>query len=508
MSDQLAAGTIIGDRYRLTRALGSGGFGTVYEAEHLFIKRVVAVKVLDRLAGHPHAEKLATRFLREAELAAKIEHSHVVTIYDFGFTGPTQTPYLAMQLLEGLDLREELVRHGPMPPARALPLFAGVLDGLAEAHRLDIVHKDLKPSNLVVRHGGTAREALCIVDFGLACLLDRDVSRLTESGHLSGTPRYLSPEYIRDQLASPALDVYQMGLILVEALTGVVVVQSDDLYVVLMAHCSGQLPVPANLLDSPLGPVIRRSLALQPTARYPDAAAFRDALARIDPAAVPTPGAAMRMLNAGDASPILVPHALDALPRGIPAEPPHAPSVTSVAALSNPSLVPLAPSRATPTTPTASLEPSADLSGAYAAPTRPLVPILAVAAVIGVASLLALFFALSDGASSPDVPPPVPHAAPTAPEAAAAPLPPPDEPPSLDSPDTGTDHAVAETDDAGVEQPAAEPDPPVPAGTGADAAEARRRRRGRAVTPTAEPATPIPPAEPTRRKAPTLSIVE
>lgn len=505
MSDQLAAGTIIGDRYRLTRALGSGGFGTVYEAEHLFIKRVVAIKVLDRLAGHPHAEKLATRFLREAELAAKIEHSHVVTIYDFGFTGPTQVPYLAMQLLEGLDLREELVQHGPMPPARALPLFVGVLDGLAEAHSHDIVHKDLKPGNLVVRHGGTAKESLCIVDFGMACLLDRDVSRLTESGHLSGTPRYLSPEYIRDQLASPALDVYQMGLILVEALTGVVVLQSEDLYVVLMAHCSGQLPVPANLLDSPLGPVIRRSLALQPTARYPDAAAFRDALARIDPAAVPTPGAAMRMLNAGDASPVLVPHALDALPRGILAEPPHAPTVTRVAALSTPSLELLTPPRATPTP---SPEPSSDLSGAYAAPTRPLLPILAVAALIGVASLLALFFALSDGASSPDVPPPVPHAAPTATEAVAAPLPPAGEPPPLDSPDSGTDHAVAEADDVGVEPPAAEPDPPVPAVTGADDAEPRRRRRGRAVTPPAAPETPTAPVEPSRRKTPTLSIVQ
>jgi serine/threonine protein kinase len=287
--EPLAAGTVIGDRYVVGGVLGTGGFGTVYDAQHKYMKRRVAVKLLDRVAPRSDGGVAHRRFLREAESAARIEHPNVVNIYDFGFYGPRGIPYIAMQFLEGRDLREELTAEGAVTTFRTLQLVMGALDGLAEAHELDIVHKDLKPNNLIIVNAGTDRESMRIVDFGLACFAEAesDDSRLTKSGNMLGTPRYLPPEYIKHQTVSPQLDVYQMGLILVEMLTGDPVVQGDSMYNNILAHMSGCLEVPVALVESPLGPILRRALAFDPGKRYPNAGVFRTALSRIDAAAIP-----------------------------------------------------------------------------------------------------------------------------------------------------------------------------------------------------------------------------
>ena len=288
--ETLNPGTIIGDRYVVESTLGMGGFGTVYKARHRHMNRVVAVKLLDRLTGRTNADVLSKRFVREAESAAKIDHPNVVTIYDFGFYGDDNVPYIAMQLLDGRDLRDEIDDRGPMPAARALGLVLGCLPGLAEAHSKGIVHKDLKPNNLILVKREDGSEYLSIVDFGLATFAEgtqEEESRITTTGHVLGTPRYLSPEYIRDQTATPALDVYQMGLILLEMLTGEPVVVGDNMYNNILAHCSGSLEVPLGLVNSPLGPVLRRALAFDHERRYRDATAFAAALATVDPATLP-----------------------------------------------------------------------------------------------------------------------------------------------------------------------------------------------------------------------------
>jgi eukaryotic-like serine/threonine-protein kinase len=228
------------------------------------------------------SEAYYARFLREAKVAAGIDHPNVVTIYAYGVADGR--PYIAMERQNGEELAEILRANGGIDPQRALPLISDVLDALGHAHQAGIVHKDLKPSNLFLCYPGDRRETLRILDFGVAGLQDGE--RLTASGKIFGTPQYLSPEYLRNQLVTPALDVYQMGLILVETLTGQMVVDVGDPYGCVTKHMLGELAVPASLLGGPLGAVIVRALAHDEKARFPDAHAFRDALDGVDARAV------------------------------------------------------------------------------------------------------------------------------------------------------------------------------------------------------------------------------
>jgi len=289
--DHLPAGTLVGDRYEIEAFIGEGGFAQVYRARHRMMNHDVAVKVLNVDANPRRARAFEERFLQEARIAASLRHPNVVTIHDFGFTGAQRQLYMAMEYLSGHDLQRELNQRGPMAPTRALPLLCDALDALGLGHKQGIVHKDLKPANLFLVHLDTPREALVVLDFGVARLSQVPGARLTETGTFNGTPQYLPPEYIEHQIVSPALDVYQMGLILVETLTGRPVVNEDNPYRCIVAHCSGDLDVPEQLRQSPLGPVIAAATALSPDDRYPDASAFRVALAAVDPSSVSAGGA-------------------------------------------------------------------------------------------------------------------------------------------------------------------------------------------------------------------------
>jgi serine/threonine protein kinase len=189
-----------------------------------------------------------------------------------------------------------------MRPEHLLPLFISCLDALGEAHELGIVHKDLKPSNLFLSDPGTRSEALRIVDFGIAHIKNgpgdageqpdppeakERSGRLTATGQILGTLQYLTPEYIASQTVTPALDVYQMALILVELLSGDRVIKTDNPFECLRIHTFGLLELPEYLLASPLGPVLRHALASEVSERIPDANAFAEALSEIDPAAIP-----------------------------------------------------------------------------------------------------------------------------------------------------------------------------------------------------------------------------
>jgi len=287
---EIKKGSVVAARYIVEGELGTGGFATVFSAFDREIERKVAIKVLNlaAMAGSQNndVQPFLERFRREARLAARIRHGNVVEIYDFGVLGSQSNPYMVMEMLDGHDLHDEIKKNGGMQPTRALPLFQGALEALGEAHQLGIVHKDLKPANLFINRPGTRRELLKVVDFGIAHIGESNESRMTQTGAMFGTPQYLPPEYIQTQVVTPGMDVYQMGLILVEMLTGRSVVDEDNPWQCAVKHVTREFDIPVELLDGTLGPILRRALEYEPADRYKDAAQFGDALSTIDPTSI------------------------------------------------------------------------------------------------------------------------------------------------------------------------------------------------------------------------------
>jgi serine/threonine protein kinase len=264
----LPPGTIIEDLYRVEGVIGEGGMATVYAAQNVETGERVAVKVLD--------PRTKDGFLRELLLAARVKHPNVVRVHDYGLMNDPETPYLVMDLLEGKTLLREC-RRRPLGRHAAVELFDGILAALEVAHDKGVVHRDIKPSNLFLRGGTRMSERLVLLDFGIASHVDDD-----DDESFTGTPRYAPPEYLTRGQASPALDVYQVGLCLVEALTGVPVVEPLDPVGVMKVHLQGPLRVPSETLGDGLAEVIQRAIALDPEHRYGNAAEFRAALVALD----------------------------------------------------------------------------------------------------------------------------------------------------------------------------------------------------------------------------------
>jgi protein-disulfide isomerase/tRNA A-37 threonylcarbamoyl transferase component Bud32 len=280
----LPNGFVIAGRYEVTAFIGSGGFAQVYACHDKGIERAVAIKVLNPMLPLRNEKPLDTearrlslqaRFRREASCAARIRHPNVVTIHDFGVMSEPPRPYIVMELLEGRDLQQILADGERMTASVALPMFIPCLVALGKGHDLGIVHKDLKPANLVLDEG-----LLRLVDFGIARVEGQKA--LTASAQIMGTAQYLAPEYIRSQAVTPAVDVYQMGLILAEVLTGEPVVQEENPLACVMRHGSGDVRPPQVLLDTPLGPLLERALQHAPEDRYANGHAFAEALASVD----------------------------------------------------------------------------------------------------------------------------------------------------------------------------------------------------------------------------------
>ena len=195
------------ERYRLDRPLGHGGMATVFLARDTELDRPVAVKVLDAAD-----EGLRARFVREARLAARLSHPNVVSVFDAGEDGGR--PYIVMEHVEGQTVAELLARRGRLPPDEARGLALQAARGLAHAHAAGLVHRDIKPQNLLLREDGTLK----VADFGIARAAE-DTS-LTQPGTVLGTAAYLAPEQARGEQATPASDVYSLGAVLYELLTG------------------------------------------------------------------------------------------------------------------------------------------------------------------------------------------------------------------------------------------------------------------------------------------------
>jgi eukaryotic-like serine/threonine-protein kinase len=256
--------------YEVLEALAAGGMGNVYRARHRLMKRVVAIKVLPRSATEN--ERLAQRFTREVEVAARLTHPNIVTAYDAGmYEGAC---YLVMEYVDGPDLSTLLQRRGPLPPAKAVNCIVQAARGLAYAHEKGVVHRDVKPGNLLVDAAGTVK----ILDMGLASSEDLDAppDRPAASGKMMGTVQYVAPEQAANAHAvDHRADIYSLGCTLYRLLTNRVPFEAETAMQTILAHREQFIPTLADhVADLPTGlqDVLNRMMAKDPDRRYQSAA--------------------------------------------------------------------------------------------------------------------------------------------------------------------------------------------------------------------------------------------
>jgi serine/threonine-protein kinase len=268
------AGLVLDGRYRLERPLAEGGMGSIWVGNQIALQREVAVKLL-RVSG----AALRARLRREALALAAVHHPSVVQVHDYGELADG-TPYLVMELVRGEALGQRIVRAGPLAATDAALLMLPLLEGLAAAHRAGVVHRDIKPDNVVlaVSPGGAQPKLL---DFGIA-RFDRDAAaKLTGEGGFIGTPAYMAPEQVRGGDVDERADVWSMGALLYEAIAGRAPFGIDDVIAVIRRVLDDPPPYPraARGLDGRLWGVLMGALRKDPAERTPTALAFRDALA-------------------------------------------------------------------------------------------------------------------------------------------------------------------------------------------------------------------------------------
>ena len=270
MRFQVAAGTVIDGRYRVISRVGSGGMAEVYCAEDTQLGRRVAVKLLhERFAQD---EEFVERFRREASSAASLSHANIVNVYDRGQWGGTY--YIAMEYLDGRSLDSIVREEAPLAPARAIELTEQVLRAARFAHRHGVVHRDLKPHNVIIDEEGRVK----VTDFGIA---RAGASEITQTGSIMGTARYLSPEQAQGHTVSPRSDLYAIGIMLYELLTGTVPFEGDSVVAIALRHLSEPPRPPSSLVptvSANLDAIVMRALAKRPEARFSDADEFLAAL--------------------------------------------------------------------------------------------------------------------------------------------------------------------------------------------------------------------------------------
>jgi predicted Ser/Thr protein kinase len=265
-------GEVFAKRYDVDEVIGTGGMSTVYRAHDRLLERDVALKVL-----HPHFEEdaeQAQRFQQEARAVAQLSHPNIVTVIDRGESDGRH--FIVFECIDGESLKQLAARRGPLPVRDAVELVLQVADGLAFAHDHGIVHRDVKPQNVLVTADGDAK----VTDFGIARSLDGDLS-MTQTGTVLGTMSYLSPEQARGEPVTPSTDIYSLGVVLFELLTGGVPFPGDNFVTVAMkVQHDPPPPLHERRPDVPprLAAAVERALAKQPAERFPSMAAFADEL--------------------------------------------------------------------------------------------------------------------------------------------------------------------------------------------------------------------------------------
>jgi serine/threonine protein kinase len=267
---QFAHGSQFGP-YRVIEPLGKGGMAAVYKAYEAKLDRHVALKVLP--AEFLHDDAFAARFQREAKLIAKLEHKDIVPIYDFGIQD--RVPWMAMRLVPGGTLSTRLRVQGRLTAIQTVEVLQGVAEALDHAHALGVIHRDLKPQNVLLDERGR----VYLADFGIAKMVEGSTV-LTRAGFIVGTPQYMAPEQALAQSLDATADIYALGVIAYELLTGRVPFEADTPLAVLMKHVRDPVPVdPLQPFPEALRDVLVRAMAKAPSERWESAGAFVRALA-------------------------------------------------------------------------------------------------------------------------------------------------------------------------------------------------------------------------------------
>jgi serine/threonine protein kinase, bacterial len=257
-------GTLLDGRYHVEAKIASGGTSTVYRGLDVRLDRPVALKVMDsRYAGD---EQFLTRFKLEARTVARLKDPGLVAVYDQGLDA--RHPFLVMELIEGGTLRELLAERGPMPPYAVAAVLLPVLGGLAAAHRAGLLHRDVKPENILISDDGVVK----IADFGLVRAVA--AAGITSASVILGTAAYLSPEQVRDGNSTPRSDVYAVGIMAYELLTGQTPFSGDSALSIAYQRLDSDVPPPGTVIDGVPGQfdeLVERATARDPAHRYADA---------------------------------------------------------------------------------------------------------------------------------------------------------------------------------------------------------------------------------------------
>jgi len=261
-------------RYEIVAELGKGAMGVVYRANDPMLNRMVAIKTINtEEAGHEGMAEYEARFYTEAKAAGGLNHPNIIIIYDIGKSG--HLVYMAMEYIEGRELRELLAQGQPLPVVQSVDVAAQVAEGLAYAHQHQVVHRDIKPANIMITPEGRAK----IADFGIARM--RSSETRTQTGVILGSPKYISPEQVVGKRADHRSDIFSLGIILYECLTGATPFNGEGLSA-LMYQITNHDPAPPSSANAQvpvmLDYIIAKVLAKTPEARYQSAADFANDL--------------------------------------------------------------------------------------------------------------------------------------------------------------------------------------------------------------------------------------
>jgi serine/threonine-protein kinase len=256
-------------RYEVVSELGQGAMGTVYKARDPLLDRIVAIKTVNLTLPREEVAEYEARFYQEAKAAGQLSHPNIVTIYDIGKS--EKLAYMAMELLEGHELRRMLASHVPIPVQQALDIAAQVADGLQYAHERGIIHRDIKPANVMVLNDGVVK----ITDFGIARMRNNEVKTMT--GMILGSPKYMSPEQVAGKRADPRSDIFSLGVVLYELVTGTSPFVADNIHGVMYQTLNFNPPAPKTLnpeLPEVLNFIAAKALAKNLDDRYQQARDF------------------------------------------------------------------------------------------------------------------------------------------------------------------------------------------------------------------------------------------
>ncbi|MEU8993626.1 protein kinase domain-containing protein [Streptomyces caniferus] len=281
---QFEGRSVGGGRYQLRDLLGAGGMASVHLAYDSVLDREVAIKTLHTELGREQAFR--ERFRREAQSVAKLTHTNIVSVYDSGEDelDGGMVPYIVMEYVAGQPLRSDLdtdiAQHGAMPTEKALKITADVLAALEVSHEMGLVHRDIKPGNVMLNKRGVVK----VMDFGIARAMQSGVTSMTQTGMVVGTPQYLSPEQALGRGVDARSDLYSVGIMLFELLTGQLPFDADSPLAIAYAHVQEEPPVPSSI-NSSLPPavdaLVARALKKNPNERFPTSEAMRDECLRI-----------------------------------------------------------------------------------------------------------------------------------------------------------------------------------------------------------------------------------